>query len=560
MIKKRLLLILCSLAILSLAGCNAISDSDAPLPTVIDKITETPVPTSEPTIPLTETPEAPAPTTHIHTWTSNKVNATCKEVEHTWEECTCGEIRNDAYGAEYTHGELIEEILTAATEENEGTYQKVCTLCGVVVEAGTIPTLTHEHLFELRTIEVSCSEDGKTWEECRCGMIQNETITKKSTGHSNITYHVIKDASFTEEGLYENRCGICGIVVDSGALAILVPTTTPTPTPIEEVEVPQLVGMLSSRAVDTLTSLSLGIGFSFIYCDEPENIVIGQNIQAGTMVEKDTTIYMTVSLGKEPVATATPTPTEAPTVQESNVSEVPYLVGMKLENAEKELNKLNLKISTSGVYNDEYSAGIVTYQNIEAGTFVYHGEVIIVEYSLGAKPTPKPLPTATPIPIPEAEVVETKNVGGGVKEKTYSDGTVIRYDANNEIISLKYTDGTKITIDNGITYTFKYDSEGNLIEDWYIKVVEMPKDVFELIPYEPFEYNNFTFYFCIYVNYETGEKYKYIVNSDGSKNKLSDKKLHHTMGVMYTGDGVEFYDINGNPIFIKYSDFPLYDY
>ena len=46
----------------------------------------------------------------------------------------------------------------------------------------------HEHAYtESITKEATCTEDGKTWEECECGEIQNEVLVP-ATGHLEYTY------------------------------------------------------------------------------------------------------------------------------------------------------------------------------------------------------------------------------------------------------------------------------------------------------------------------------------------------------------------------------------
>ena len=96
-------------------------------------------------------------------------------------------------------------------------------------ETPTPTPVPHVHEWVGKEIAVTCTTDGKTWEECECGETQNEIIIP-ATGHEVYTYTVIIEPSVENDGMYENICNACGEVVHSGILEKLTPTPTPEPT------------------------------------------------------------------------------------------------------------------------------------------------------------------------------------------------------------------------------------------------------------------------------------------------------------------------------------------
>ncbi|MBQ7863950.1 MAG: hypothetical protein IJ353_07380 [Lachnospiraceae bacterium] len=96
-----------------------------------------------------------------------------------------------------------------------------------------VPTATPvPHIHEWKECEkpAACEEDGKTWDECACGEIQN-VIVVPAHGHIDYSYQVTIKPSVENDGIYENICNVCKAVVSSGILEKLTPTPTPTPSP-----------------------------------------------------------------------------------------------------------------------------------------------------------------------------------------------------------------------------------------------------------------------------------------------------------------------------------------
>ena len=92
----------------------------------------------------------------------------------------------------------------------------------------------HVHAWEKKEVKPTCTEGGRTWEECACGEVQNEVIMD-ALGHGELIYTVISSPTVETEGEYEETCSLCGEIVNKGNIVKLsptpVPTSTPTPTP-----------------------------------------------------------------------------------------------------------------------------------------------------------------------------------------------------------------------------------------------------------------------------------------------------------------------------------------
>ena len=90
--------------------------------------------------------------------------------------------------------------------------------------------IPHEHTWVEKDMPATCTESGKTWEECECGEIRNELV-REATGHGALEYIVVTEPTVTSEGAYEEVCEICGTVVNKGSIDKLAPTPTPSPSP-----------------------------------------------------------------------------------------------------------------------------------------------------------------------------------------------------------------------------------------------------------------------------------------------------------------------------------------
>ena len=114
------------------------------------------------------------------------------ETNH-WQECECGDIidsENHSFG-DWT-------ITKEATYKEVGSQERTCTVCGYV-ETEEIPVIEHEHEFVYVV-----DEDGH---HQLCEVCGDTTEVEEHTfGEWNVT----KEATYTETGMQEHECTLCG--------------------------------------------------------------------------------------------------------------------------------------------------------------------------------------------------------------------------------------------------------------------------------------------------------------------------------------------------------------
>lgn len=125
-----------------------------------------------------------------------------------------------------------EEPTPVPTEEPtaEPTATPEPTVTPTSTPSPTPTEIPHEHTWVEKDMPATCTESGKTWEECECGEIRNEVI-REATGHGALEYIVVTEPTVASEGAYEEVCEICGTVVNKGSIDKLAPTPTPSPSP-----------------------------------------------------------------------------------------------------------------------------------------------------------------------------------------------------------------------------------------------------------------------------------------------------------------------------------------
>lgn len=79
--------------------------------------------------------------------------------------------------------------------------------------------------YETTTIPATCTEEGKFIKTCK---IHGETITEiiPKKEHELGEWETVKEATVCEEGCKEQKCTVCGMVVNSQTIAKLLPTLT----------------------------------------------------------------------------------------------------------------------------------------------------------------------------------------------------------------------------------------------------------------------------------------------------------------------------------------------
>ncbi len=128
--------------------------------------------------------------THTHSfgseWKSDGINH--------WHGCSCG-----AESEKASHSFSEWTVMKQATESEEGLKERKCSVCGYK-ETESIPVIVHTHSYGSGWGSDSMSH----WHECSCG----EKSEKAS--HSFGEWTVTKQATESEEGAKERRCGVCG--------------------------------------------------------------------------------------------------------------------------------------------------------------------------------------------------------------------------------------------------------------------------------------------------------------------------------------------------------------
>ncbi len=105
----------------------------------------------------------------------------------------------------------IEAICTA-----NGVEEKHCLRCGEVVETREISALGHEYAILVKE-NATCIENGYITKECkRCGDKITETIEAK--GHGSTHQVVVTLPTYEREGVYEEICNDCGMVLGTGII------------------------------------------------------------------------------------------------------------------------------------------------------------------------------------------------------------------------------------------------------------------------------------------------------------------------------------------------------
>lgn len=136
------------------------------------------------------------------------------------------------------------------------------------------------------------------------------------------------------------------------ALVFASTNVLPDPPEPEMVTVPDVVGLSLGDARQSLRELGLEIHTRVEHDPSvAEGIVISQNIEEDTPVERGERIELTISRGPEMVT-------------------VPDLVGLSLADAERSLEEMGLRVRTSDEYHSEIAEGVVISQNKREGTEV----------------------------------------------------------------------------------------------------------------------------------------------------------------------------------------------
>lgn len=149
---------------------------------------------------------------HTHSYGTEWKNNSDKH----WHECSCGNKKDEAV---HTASEWITD--TGATATTDGAKHKECTVCGYVMETGTIPATgtghTHNYGSDWK------SDSTNHWKECSCG-------DKKDIAAHDFKWVVDKEATATKKGSKHEECKTCGYKRPAVEIPATGTTTAPTDT------------------------------------------------------------------------------------------------------------------------------------------------------------------------------------------------------------------------------------------------------------------------------------------------------------------------------------------
>jgi len=161
---------------------------------------------------------------------------------------------------------------------------------------------------------------------------------------------------------------------------------------IEQVEVPDLSGKTEEEAQQELSSSRLSMERAEAYSETvPAGSVIEQGTSPGELVNHDSTIAVTISLGREPIS-------------------VPSVVGLSDSDATEQIQAAGLTTQVVQQYSETVEEGEVIAQDPADGT-LYRGDTVTITVSLGP------------------ELIEVPNVVG----KSTSEATRILEEAGFEV-------------------------------------------------------------------------------------------------------------------------------
>ncbi len=141
-----------------------------------------------------------------HNYTAVITPPTCTEEGYTTHTCeACGDTYKGDKTAPSEHLWGAWEIITDATETQDGIKQRVCATCQRVDEM-SIPSIDHVHDYVPEVIPPTCTEDGYTLHTCRCGDSYQDTPVE-SAGHDYDS--VISLPTCMEDGYTTYTCTVC---------------------------------------------------------------------------------------------------------------------------------------------------------------------------------------------------------------------------------------------------------------------------------------------------------------------------------------------------------------
>lgn len=250
-----------------------------------------------------------------------------------------------AYNDTYEKGQIVDQNPKAHTQAKPGTTIEFTVSMGVQTE--NMPELTNltlenaKKILEQYKIKLTIREEKENSQDVEAGKItrtepayneklsDGDTVTlwvsegpgemklpdfKNQTpaeASDTITAYKLniriqqktEKSKDVEKGSITRTEPAAGETIKKGDTVILWVSEGP-----EETEVPQVVGMDISKAVDMLTRSNLKYDYDYVDSDQPKDQVVTQSEKKGTKVAVDTEIYLEISKGPtEPTETEEPT-------------------------------------------------------------------------------------------------------------------------------------------------------------------------------------------------------------------------------------------------------------
>lgn len=169
------------------------------------------------------------PDEHTHDFKVVKVKeATCTMGGATYYECDCGEEKREATVAlGHKDGEWV--VIVEATTDHNGTKYLYCARCDEKIDEKSIPKLeddtndnnssesgTHTHGTQAIVVDPTCTEEGYTYIECKpCGIYSKYNVVDALGHKKNSLWVTVKEATESEDGLKEQHCDRCGVLMGS---------------------------------------------------------------------------------------------------------------------------------------------------------------------------------------------------------------------------------------------------------------------------------------------------------------------------------------------------------
>ncbi len=220
---------------------------------------------------------------------------------------------------------------------------------------------------------VSMEEEGKDLQGLHARMNPHDASTQVMGKNEEKPYHTKVKKARREEGKKKegpSKASIIAIVlaviiIIGGGFGLGYAYVRGLLGGVEEVEVPEVIGMELEEAIETLETNNLLYEISEIYHPEvPENIVVSQRPGTGRMVLAESTVELQVSIGPEMVL-------------------VPNLVREKLMDAELILREAGLILGEVTYEESDFPEGVILSQSPDFREEVRNGSAIDIVVSEG---------------------------------------------------------------------------------------------------------------------------------------------------------------------------------